>query len=71
MIALLNCVNNKKNKLSVILDKHVNFHEHIKRRIKIYNQLVRTIKHLSVHLPRNLCKRSISFLFNHTLIMII
>ena len=38
--------------LSVILDKHFNFHEHVERKIKICNKLIGTIKHLSVHLPR-------------------
>ena len=38
--------------LGVTLDKHLNFHEHIKRTIKICNKLIGTIKHLSVHLSR-------------------
>ena len=38
--------------LGIILDKHLNFHEHIRRKIKICNKLIGTIKHLSVHLPR-------------------
>ena len=36
--------------LGVILDNHLNFHEHIERKIKICNKLIGTIKHLSVHL---------------------
>ena len=38
--------------LGVILDKHLNFHEHIERQIKICNKLIGTIKHLFVDLPR-------------------
>ena len=38
--------------LGVILGKHLNFHEHIERKIKIRNKLTVTIKHLSVHLTR-------------------
>ena len=38
--------------LLVILDKHLNFYEHINIKIKIFNKLIGTIKHLSVHLPR-------------------
>ena len=37
--------------LGVILDKHLNLHEHIERKIKICNKLIGTIKHLSVHYP--------------------
>ena len=36
--------------LDVILDKHLDLHNHIKRKIKICNKLISTIKHLSVHL---------------------
>ena len=63
MIALLNCVNHKKH-LGVILDKHLNFHEHIEGKLKICNKLFGTIKRLSVHLPR-------SSLLSCTLIMVI
>ena len=35
----------------VILDKHLNFHKHIERKIKIFNKLTVAIKHLSVHFP--------------------
>ena len=38
--------------LGVILDKHLNFHEHVERKIKIFNKLIGTVKYLSVHLPR-------------------
>ena len=38
--------------LGVILDKHLNFHEHFERKIKICNKLIDTIKHLSAHLPK-------------------
>ena len=38
--------------LGIILDRHLNFHEHIARKIKICNKLISTIKHLSFHLPR-------------------
>ena len=38
--------------LGVILDKHLNFHKHIERKIKICNKLLNTIKHLSIHLAR-------------------
>ena len=38
--------------LGIALDKHLNFHEHITKKIKIYNKLINTIKHLSFHLPR-------------------
>ena len=47
MKALFNCVNHKN-----ILDKHLNFHEHVERKIKICNKLIGTVKYLSVHLPR-------------------
>ena len=38
--------------LGVILDKHLNFHEHIDRKNKTCNKLTGTIKHLSVPLRR-------------------
>ena len=38
--------------LGIVLDKHLNFHEHIAKKIKIFNKLIGTIKHLSFHLPR-------------------
>ena len=38
--------------LGIIPNKHLNFHEHIERKIKIFNKLIGTIKYLSVHLPR-------------------
>ena len=38
--------------LGIVLDKHLNFHEHIAKKIKICNKLIGTIKHLSFHLPR-------------------
>ena len=38
--------------LGAIREKHLNFHEDIKRNIKTCNKLIDTIKHLSVHLPR-------------------
>ena len=38
--------------LGVILDKHLNFHKHIERKIKICNKLLSTIKHLSAHYAR-------------------
>ena len=45
---MFNCVNHKN-----ILDKQFNYHEHIKRKIKICDKLIGTIKHLSVvHLLR-------------------
>ena len=34
--------------LGIILDKRLNFHEHIKRRFKICNKLICINKHLSV-----------------------
>ena len=37
--------------LGIVLDKHLNFHEHIAKKIKICNKLIGTIKHLSFHLP--------------------
>ena len=37
--------------LGVIIHKHLNLHEHIERKIKVFNKLIGTIKHLSVHLP--------------------
>ena len=37
--------------LGVILNKHLNFHELIERKIKICNKLMGTIKHLFVYLP--------------------
>ena len=37
--------------LGIVLDKHLNFHEHIARKIRICNKLIGTIKHLSFHLP--------------------
>ena len=40
------------NHLGVVLDKHLNFHEHIAKKIKICNKLIGTIKHLSFHLTR-------------------
>ena len=39
--------------LGAILDKHLNFYEHSKRKTYVYNKLIGTIKHLSVHLPKN------------------
>ena len=33
--------------LGIVLDKLVNFHEHITKKIKICNKLIGTIKHLS------------------------
>ena len=38
--------------LGVILEKHLDFHEHIERKIKIGNKLIGTIKQLFVNLPR-------------------
>ena len=38
--------------LGIVLDKHINFHEHIAKKTKICNKLIGTIKHLSFHLPR-------------------
>ena len=38
--------------LGVTLGKHLNFHGHIERKIKIFNKLIGTIKHLSVQLRR-------------------
>ena len=38
--------------LGIILDKHLNLHEYTERKLKIFNKLIDTIKHLSVHLPR-------------------
>ena len=38
--------------LEIVLDKHLNFHEHIPNKIKICDKLIGTIKHLSFHLPR-------------------
>ena len=35
-----------------MLDKHLNLHDHIERKIKICNKLIDTIKHLSVHSSR-------------------
>ena len=37
--------------LGIVLDKHLNFHEHIAKNIKSCNKLTGTIKHLSFHLP--------------------
>ena len=37
--------------LGIVLEKHLNFHEHISKKIKISNKLIVTIKHLSFHLP--------------------
>ena len=36
----------------ITLDKHLNFLEHIERKIEICNKLIGTIKHLYVHLLR-------------------
>ena len=38
--------------LGAILDKHLNFYEHSKRKTNVYNKLIGTIKHLTVHLPK-------------------
>ena len=38
--------------LGIVLEKHLNFHEHIPKKIKICNKLIGTIKHLPFHLPR-------------------
>ena len=38
--------------LEIVLEKHLNFHEHIPKKIKICNKLIGTIKHLPFHLPR-------------------
>ena len=38
--------------LGIVLEKHLNFHEHIAKKIKICNKLIGTIKHLSFHFPR-------------------
>ena len=38
--------------LGILLEKHLNFHEHITKKINICNKLIGTIKHLSFHLPR-------------------
>ena len=38
--------------LGIVLDKHLSFHEHITKKIKICNKLINTVKHLSFHLPR-------------------
>ena len=38
--------------LGIVLDKHLNFREHLAKKIKICNKLIGTIKHLSFHLPR-------------------
>ena len=38
--------------LGIVLEKHLNFHEHIAKKIKICNKLIGTIKHLSFHPPR-------------------
>ena len=37
--------------LSIVLGKHLNFHEHIAKKIKICKKLIGTIKHLPFHLP--------------------
>ena len=38
--------------LGIVLGKHLSFHEHIAKKIKICNKLFGTIKHISFHLPR-------------------
>ena len=38
--------------LGIVLDKYLNFHEHIAKKIKICNKLIGTIKDLPFHLPR-------------------
>ena len=38
--------------LGIVLDKRLNFHEHIAKKIKVCNKLIGTIKHLSFNLPR-------------------
>ena len=42
------CVSQKH--LGIILDKHLNFYEHIEKKSKICHKLIGTFKHLSVHL---------------------
>ena len=37
--------------LGIVLDKNLNFHEHIAKKIKICNNLIGRIKHLSFNLP--------------------
>ena len=37
--------------LGIVLDKRLNFHEHITKRIKICNKIIGTIKHLPFHFP--------------------
>ena len=37
--------------LGIVLDKNLNFHEHIAKKIKICNNLIGRIKHLSFYLP--------------------
>ena len=54
--------------LGVILDKHLNFHEHIDKKNKICNKMIGTI---SVHLPRKSLFRKYNFLFHHNLIIVI
>ena len=38
--------------LGIVLEKHLNFHEHIAKKIKICNKMIGTIKPLSFDLPR-------------------
>ena len=38
--------------LGILLDKHLNFHEHVAKKTKIRSKLIGTIKNLSFHLPR-------------------
>ena len=38
--------------LEIVLDKHLSFHEHIAKKIKICNKLTGTVKNLSFRLPR-------------------
>ena len=44
------CESHKR--LGIVLDKHLNFHEHIAKKIKICSKLIGTVKYLSFHLPR-------------------
>ena len=37
--------------LGIVLDKHLDFHEDIAKKVKICHKLICTVKHLSFHLP--------------------
>ena len=49
-----NCVQlgESQKHLGFILDKHLNIHEHIERKIETFNKQIGTLKYLFIHLPR-------------------